>query len=37
MEQRVRAFMGRDDIRVLDVRKLVDEHGKVRGYEVDIH
>jgi hypothetical protein len=37
VEQRVRAFMGRDDIRVLDVRKLVDEQGRVRGYEVDIH
>ena len=37
LEQRVRAFMGRDDIRVVDVRKLVDEQGNVRGYEVDIH
>jgi hypothetical protein len=36
LEQRVRAFMGRDDIRVVDVRKLVDEQGRSRGYEVDI-
>jgi hypothetical protein len=36
IEQRVRALTGRDDLRVLGVRKLVDKDGKTRGYEVDI-
>jgi L-asparagine transporter-like permease len=36
IEQRVRALTGRRDIRVLDVRKVVDRDGKPKAYEVDI-
>jgi hypothetical protein len=36
VEQVVRTFTGRNDARVLKVRKVVDEGGKTRGYEVDI-
>lgn len=37
IEQRLRVVTGRSDLRVTDVRKLTDEHGNTRGYEVDIH
>jgi len=36
VEQVVRTFTGRDDVQVLNVRKVVDKDGKTRGYEVDI-
>ncbi|MDQ5846271.1 MAG: hypothetical protein M3539_13355 [Acidobacteriota bacterium] len=36
LEQRIRGLTGRQDIQVLNVRKLTDEQGKTRGYEVDI-
>jgi hypothetical protein len=36
IEQLVREFTGRQDIQVLDVRKMVGADGKTRGYEVDI-
>jgi len=36
VEQVVRTFTGRNDVRVLNVRKVVDRDGKTRGYEVDI-
>jgi hypothetical protein len=36
VEQVVRAFTGRNDAQVLNVRKVVDKDGKTRGYEVDI-
>lgn len=36
LEQRVRAFTGRPDAQVLEVRAVVDKDGKTRGYEVDI-
>ena len=34
--QVVRAFTGRNDVQVLNVRPVVDKDGKTRGYEVDI-
>ena len=34
--QAVRTFTGRDDVEVVNVRKVVDKDGKTRGYEVDI-
>jgi hypothetical protein len=36
VEQVVRTFTGRNDVQVLNVRKVVDQNGKTRGYEVDI-
>ena len=36
VEQRVRAFTGRADAQVLEVRAVVDKDRKTRGYEVDI-
>ena len=36
VEQVVRTFVGRDDVQVLNVRKVIDKDGKPRGYEVDI-
>ena len=36
VEQLVRDFTGRKDVRVLHVRKVVGPDGKTRGYEVDI-
>lgn len=36
VEQVVRTFTGRKDVQVLNVRKVVDKEGKIRGYEVDI-
>ncbi len=34
--QVVRAFTGRNEVQVLNVRPVVDKNGKTRGYEVDI-
>jgi hypothetical protein len=36
VEQVVRSFTGRSDIQILNVRRVVDNDGKTRGYEVDI-
>jgi hypothetical protein len=36
IEQVVRTFMGRNDVQVLNIRKVVDKDGRTRGYEVDI-
>lgn len=36
VEQAVRTVTGRSDVRVLNVRPVVDKDGKTRGYEVDI-
>jgi hypothetical protein len=36
VEQVVREFTGRKDVKVLDVRKVVGADGRIRGYEVDI-
>ncbi len=36
VEQVVRTFMGRNDVQVLNVRRVTDKDGKPRGYEVDI-
>jgi hypothetical protein len=36
VEQVVRTFTGRNDVQVLNVRKVMDKDGKTRGYEVDI-
>ncbi|MEP6569706.1 MAG: hypothetical protein ABJC10_08035 [Acidobacteriota bacterium] len=36
VEQVVRAFTGRSDVRVVKVRKVEDKDGKTLGYEVDI-
>ena len=36
VEQMVRTFTGRNDVQVLNVRKVVDKDGKTSGYEVDI-
>ena len=36
VEQVMRTFTGRDDVQVLNVRKVVDKDGNTRGYEVDI-
>jgi hypothetical protein len=36
IEQLVRDFTGRKDVKVLDVRKVVGADGRTRGYEVDI-
>jgi hypothetical protein len=36
IEQLVRQFTGRRDVKVLDVRRVAGPDGKTRGYEVDI-
>jgi hypothetical protein len=36
IEQLVRDYTGRKDVKVLDVRKLIGADGRTRGYEVDI-
>jgi len=36
IEQLVREYTGRKDVKVLDVRKVVGPDGRTRGYEVDI-
>ena len=36
IEQIVRTITGRSDAQVINVRKVVDDVGKTRGYEVDI-
>ena len=36
VEQVVRTFTGRNDVQVLNIRKVVGTDGKTRGYEVDI-
>jgi hypothetical protein len=36
VEQVVRSFTGRNDVQVVNVRKVLDKDGKTRGYEVDI-
>jgi len=36
VEQVVRTFTGRNEVQVLNIRKVVDKDGKARGYEVDI-
>jgi hypothetical protein len=36
IEQAVRTFMGRNDVQVLNIRKVADQDGRTRGYEVDI-
>ena len=37
VEQVVRTVTGRNDVQVVNVRKVVDKDGNTRGYEVDIH
>ena len=36
LEQQLRKLRGREDLKVLSVRKLIDSEGKIKGYEVDI-
>ena len=36
IEQVVREFTGRKDVKVLDVRRVAGADGRTRGYEVDI-
>jgi hypothetical protein len=36
LEQRLRELPGRQNLRILNVRKLTDGSGKIKGYEVDI-
>ena len=36
LEQRLRTFTGRSDLRVLGVHKVVGPHGRTTGYEIDI-
>jgi hypothetical protein len=36
LEQRVRTLSGRPDAKVVAVRKVLDQHGKTVGYQVDI-
>jgi hypothetical protein len=36
LEQRLREHTGRHDLQVLNVRKVRDAEGKIKGYEVDI-
>ena len=36
LEQRLRAFTGRSDLRVLGVHKVVGPNGRTTGYEIDI-
>jgi len=36
VEQVVRTFTGRNDVQVVNIRKVVDKDGNTLGYEVDI-
>ena len=36
LEQRLRAFTGRSDLRVLSVHKVTGPDGRTTGYEIDI-
>ena len=36
LQQRLRSLTGRNDLQVINVRKVVGSDGKTRGYEVDI-
>ena len=36
VEQLVRTLTGRNNVQVLNVRKVLDKDGRIRGYEVDI-
>src|SRR5687768_17375988 len=36
MQHRVRALTGRPEVEVVEVRKVVDQHGRLEGYQVDI-
>jgi predicted signal transduction protein with EAL and GGDEF domain len=36
VEQVIRTFTGRNDVQVINIRKVVGTDGKTRGYEVDI-
>ena len=36
IEQRVKALTGRANVEVLAVRRILDEHGRTRSFEVDI-
>jgi hypothetical protein len=36
IEQLVRELTGRNDVKVLDVRRVTGPDGRIRGYEVDI-
>jgi hypothetical protein len=36
VEQAVRTLTGRNDVQVVNIRKVVDKDGKTLGYEVDI-
>jgi hypothetical protein len=36
IEQHVKALLGRDDVEVLNIRKIPGPDGKTRGFEVDI-
>ena len=36
VERVVRTFTGRNDVQVVNIRKVVDKDGKTIGYEVDI-
>ena len=36
LQQRVRVLTGRPDAEIKQIRKLTDESGRTRGYEVDI-
>jgi len=36
VEQVVRTFTGRNDVQVVNIRKVVDKDGRMLGYEVDI-
>ncbi len=36
LEQCAREVTGRQNLRILNVRKLMDGSGKIKGYEVDI-
>ena len=36
IEQRVKTLTGREKVEILAVRKILDEHGKIRSFAVDI-
>lgn len=36
IEQRVKELTGRKEVQVLKVRELLDNDGRIRGFEVDI-
>ena len=36
IEQAVQTFTGRNDVQVINIRKVVDKDGNTRAYEVDI-